>query len=216
VAEDKNNGYIDVWERFINGNDDAISFLYFEFFDEMLNFGLKYTQDIGVVEDCIQDFFVELFNKRESLPKVNNIKFYFFSSIKHKLLRQLKRKNFFQQDDRIAESNFFIDYSFEAELITEETKKQYSKLLEKCIGQLSPNQKEAIYLRFNCGMDYNEISSILEINVASSRTLIYRSVKAIKDMIEKSGFKGLVLLSILPFPQKKTIPPVYNLSIDVT
>ncbi len=197
MAEDKKSEYVKVWERFIKGDDDAISFLYFELFDEMLNFGLKYTRDTGIVEDCIQDFFIELFKKQKKLPVVSNIRFYFFSSIKHKVLRELKRRSILQQGNSLPESDFLIDYSFESKLITEETKKHYSRLLKQCISQLNSNQKEAIYLRFNCGMDYMEISTILGINVASSRTLIYRSVKAIKDTIEKNNLTGIVLFNIL-------------------
>ena len=50
----------DLWELVLKGDMKAVSLLYREHYELLLNFGLKYIQDEDFVKDCIQDVFVKL------------------------------------------------------------------------------------------------------------------------------------------------------------
>ena len=54
------------------------------------------------------------------------------------------------------------------------------KVITKSMNSLSIRQKEAIYLKYTEGLSYQEISEVLEIDIASVRTLVYRGIKRIK------------------------------------
>ena len=62
--------YALILKKFVDGDNEALTSLYYDFFDLLLNFGLKYSLDQSLVEDCIQNLFVDLLRKREKLKKV--------------------------------------------------------------------------------------------------------------------------------------------------
>jgi RNA polymerase sigma-70 factor (ECF subfamily) len=57
------------------------------------------------------------------------------------------------------------------------------KLLSDAMLSLTERQKEAIYLRFNRGLEYEEISFLLNLNYQSSRALIHRAIEKLREII---------------------------------
>jgi RNA polymerase sigma factor (sigma-70 family) len=53
--------------------------------------------------------------------------------------------------------------------------------------QLPAKQKEAVYLRFNESLEYNEIAAILEITVESVRKQVHRALKTVREIIGKEA-----------------------------
>jgi RNA polymerase sigma factor (sigma-70 family) len=64
---------------------------------------------------------------------------------------------------------------------------------EHAISMLNPRQKEAIYLRFQLDLSYEEISRLLGINYQSARNLIHRSILKIRERMSLAGFIILFL-----------------------
>ena len=59
---------------------------------------------------------------------------------------------------------------------------------------LSDRQREAIYLKYTNDFSYEEIAEILNIDVASSRTLIYRSIKKIRELLGRNAIVFLLFV----------------------
>lgn len=53
--------------------------------------------------------------------------------------------------------------------------------LAKAIQQLPERQQEALNLRFILELPYSEVASIMDISLESVRTLVYRSVKTLRE-----------------------------------
>ncbi|MCB9252991.1 MAG: hypothetical protein H6605_11020, partial [Flavobacteriales bacterium] len=63
----------------------------------------------------------------------------------------------------------------------------YSKktlAVRSAIESLTSRQKEALYLRFYFGLSHKEIAEVLHLEVQSSRSLINRAVKKIRNVIK--------------------------------
>ena len=56
-----------LWVSFIQGDDNCLEKLYRRYFDALYNYGKKWLNNNTLTEDCIQDLFVELWEKREVL-----------------------------------------------------------------------------------------------------------------------------------------------------
>jgi len=110
------------------------------------------------------------------------------------LLRGLNKEIRYGDND-VPEIMFSVKYSMEEELITEDSKKEIHKRLFSAIEKLSPRQKEAIYLKFQNGFDYNDISEIMDMKIEASRNLIYRAIKSLKESISQFD-NGTLLLFI--------------------
>jgi RNA polymerase sigma factor (sigma-70 family) len=192
----KNEQYQLIWEKFVKGDDRALSSLYFDFFDSLLNFGMKYSSDRFLVEDCIQNLFVGLLKNRHRQNRVQNIRFYLFKGIRNQLAYE-KRKTRKLIPTDTDETDFRISYSVENRLIAAETDEFQAKFLKMVTENLTSRQKEALFLKFNCGFDYIQIAELMQISVESVRTLIYRTLKSVKDTFGQDIHTNLLFFSLL-------------------
>jgi RNA polymerase sigma factor (sigma-70 family) len=183
------------WDRFRDGDDLALSAIYSDNVVSLYQYGLKFTVNRDLIEDTIHDLFLDLIRNRETIGDTDNIQFYLFKSFRRKLFRRLK-KELRYTDNLLSDMMFDISYSVEQEIISGEQRDNTSRSVLNAIEKLSPRQKEAIYLRFNKELDYNEISGILGMGIEASRNLVYRAIKSLKESILKAG-GGSVLLFIL-------------------
>ena len=180
----ENQGTNELWYRLKSGDDDALSKLYNLYVHKLFSYGLKIHGDEYLVKDCIQEVFIQVIDKRKTLIITDSIAAYLFKSLRNKLLEESRSK--IRRTD-IAKSISFGDemneMSAEQSIVSSEEEQLRAKIIEKALKTLTDYQKEAIFLRYSQGFDYKKIAEILEIDIASARTLIYRSLKLVKESI---------------------------------
>ena len=185
----------DLWTKFLNGNEQVLSLIYLRHVNALFDYGCKITPDRDLVKDCIQDIFCTIIKNRQTLSSTDNIRLYLFKALKRKIVREIQKSSKFQNVD--SENGIGFDISFlhsfdhtEIEL----TDRQKKELVE-AVESLTARQKEAIYLRFTRGLDYKEISMVLNLNYQSSRALIHRAIGKLRDILaDKNEIFGKVLL----------------------
>jgi RNA polymerase sigma factor (sigma-70 family) len=185
MATGKSENYLLLRDRYLNGDSKALAILYFEAFDSLYNYGIKFTRNKEIVEDSIQNLFVDLLSNKKKLSNVNNLKTYLFKSLKYIILKELTSNNILDNFD-LSEASFLISQPIEKSIINKEEKDLNSKLLLQVYNSLGEREKEAIYLKYNCELSYPEISKILEISIESTRTLIYRGIKKIRKSFDST------------------------------
>lgn len=174
----------DLWQRFINGDDVAFSNLYNHYVHELFSYGLKIHGNEFLVKDCIQEVFIQLINKRKKLELTDNKPIYLFKSLRNKLLEELRSKNRRTNIAKlIASGDASFEIGAEQSTILLEEEKSLTKRMEAALNSLSDYQKEAIFLKYSQGLEYEKIAELLDINTASARTLIYRSLKKVKESL---------------------------------
>ena len=80
--------------------------------------------------------------------------------------------------------DFFINPN-EKEIIEQEKAKELNSIILDSLKKLPSKQKEAIFLRFNESLEYNEIASILNITIESARKQVYRAIKTLRKLVKK-------------------------------
>ncbi|MEL6923598.1 MAG: sigma factor, partial [Bacteroidota bacterium] len=78
-----------LWEELRAGKAEALNELYDRYVLLLFNYGSKITTDQGLIEDCIQELFVELWEKREKISSTTSVKFYLLKSISFRKMRRL-------------------------------------------------------------------------------------------------------------------------------
>lgn len=187
----------EIWASFKKGEEWAISLVYTKHAEKLYRYGLKFTSEITVVEDALQDLFAELIKNRKNIGHTDNILFYLLKSFKRKLLRIIQTEKRFVSDEEVQEYQFDVTWSVEHELISEEVSEQKSKMLLKALNELTPRQKEAIYLRFTRELDYKEVAGLMDISVEACRNLISKAISTLKKWIEEKGGDPAVLFMML-------------------
>lgn len=174
----------DLWHRFISGDDIALSNIYNRYVHELFSYGLKIHGDEFLVKDCIQEVFIQLIDKRKKLALSDISTVYLFKSLRNKLLEELRSKN--RRTDiakSISYSDTYYENSAEQSTIHSEEEHFLRRKMEAALNTLSDYQREAIFLKYSQGLGYEMIAAILGIDIFSARTLIYRSLKKVKESI---------------------------------
>ena len=55
------------WKLFLEGDDQAYSWIYTHYIQVLYNYGLQITPDSEIVKDCIQDVFVKIYKAKKKL-----------------------------------------------------------------------------------------------------------------------------------------------------
>jgi DNA-directed RNA polymerase specialized sigma24 family protein len=70
------------WNAFKQGDWNAYTSLYEEFYKPLNNYGAKFTGDADLVQDAIHDLFVQLWTSRNNLGAPASVKNYLFKSLR--------------------------------------------------------------------------------------------------------------------------------------
>lgn len=186
----------DLWKRFLAGDDKSITIVYERYINDLYAYGMKITNNESLVKDCVQDVFISLIDQRRNLLIGSHIHIYLFKSLRNKLLDEIRsssRKHEILNSNNVFRENLIND-SIERVIIQEEERAGIRKELNNILNRLTNKQREIIYLKYTECLSYDEISVLLDIDKASARTLLYRTLRIIKEKLNK---KGLVLFFIL-------------------
>lgn len=66
---------------------------------QVYSYGMRFTDDTELVKDCMHDVFVKIYQNRETLAFVDNIKLYLFIAMKSSLFNVFRKdKDLFNND----------------------------------------------------------------------------------------------------------------------
>lgn len=184
-----------IWENFLCGDDKAYTYIYREYSQALYAYGMHFTSDKGLVEDCIQDVFIKIFQNRRHLQSTDNIKLYLFIALKNMLFNIFRKDIKYSQIDSL-EPVFAAEYTIEDEIIENEREQFLNEKMIRMLEVLSPRQKEIIYYRFVEGLSYEEICQIMDMNYQSTQNLIQRSLKKLRTTFSQAEMQFVLLLLI--------------------
>jgi RNA polymerase sigma-70 factor (ECF subfamily) len=171
-----------LWESFRKGDREAFALLFRTHYELLYRYGGKFTNNAGLLEDCIQELFVELWQAKSRTPVVS-VRAYLLKSLKYKLLKAYrKNRNILP----IGEEDGPFEWSHESVLIAGEEDSEKKQRVLKALQQLSTRQKEIIYLKYYQNLSYEEVSEIMNINYQVARNLLYQSIKALRSRLPGS------------------------------
>jgi RNA polymerase sigma factor (sigma-70 family) len=184
-----------IWENFKKGDESALEFIYFQNIKLLYRYGRKFTSDKELIKDTIQDLFVDLLTARNNLGETDSIRFYLLKAFKHRLFRNLKKISMI--NDELDESEYQIEiiYSVEDIIISKEEIAEKEKLLLNGLKSISPKQREILFYKFTCSLEYDQICDLMSINYESARKQVYRAIKTLKEIIYSQSHPGKLIKS---------------------
>lgn len=172
-----------LWNSFLEGNDVSLEKIYRMYFDELYQYGNKWLNDQTFTEDVIQDLFIKLIRTRRNLSQTSSIKYYLFRAFRSLALDKLKAvKKIIQMDDS-NEKIFHIELTPEHKLIDKQHYQIIKEKLDAAISNLTPRQREVLFLRYNKGFSYPEIAEMMELTTKGAYKLMARAVDALKGVM---------------------------------
>ena len=172
-----------LWDNLKKGDYNAFEQVYRQYFQPLYNYGKKLQPDIGLVEDTLQDLFIDIWNKRTSLSNTDNILPYMMVAFRRKLVKAIQKSKKISSSEP-EEYQFESELAIDALLINQEINQEKKASLEKAFSQLSTRQKEVLYLKYYQDMDYEGISEIMELNYQSARNLVSRALTQLAKVLQ--------------------------------
>lgn len=174
------------WEEFKRGNKAAFEDLYKTYAPALMDYGCKIVRTRALVEDSIQDLFIELWKSRKTISSTSSVKFYLFKAIRFKICRNLE-KNRLCLAESLEDQLFRCgDATEEEKLIASEIHREQLVRLREVMQKLPARQLEAINLRYFHHFSNEEIARLMGINYLSACKLVYAGIKTLKQNLRMS------------------------------
>lgn len=170
-----------IWNTFRYGDETAFKTIFDQFYDQLYNYGHKFTIDTFIIEEALQDLFVKLWKNKDNLGETGSVKNYLYKAFRRVLLRKLdyapRLQLFAGSDEHVP---FMIEPGHDNSLIQSEGLAEIRQKLVQALEKLSPRQREIIHLRYYEELEYEEIAGIMQLSVSSTYKLLYRAVDSLK------------------------------------
>ena len=197
-----------IWRDFKSGSKEAYLFIYETYFTELYSYGCQFSKDKTLVEDSIQDLFIDIHDKKENLSDTTSIKFYLYRSLRRKI--HLYSKKHEKHNHPLENTSHFpVSFSVEDHIIEEQEKSYKLHQLNKALDSLTPRQREILYYFYYQDFSYKEISQIMGFRqVRSVRNLLYKAIGAAKDILVVLSI--ILYISICNYKLVKLSPLIEN------
>lgn len=190
-----------LWTNFRKGSEEAFEALYYRHADNLYNYGMHFFMDKVLVEDSIQDLFLDLWRRREFLNETDSVRFYLCKSLKRNILRKLQAK---ERIDKQRGLLWILEDrqtpSPEAEVITLECSTTRSEWLASAIRFLPTRQREIIVYRFYQDLTLAEIAQLMSLGIDSTYTLLSRALNSLRKSIREAPRMNFIFGPLLSFP----------------
>lgn len=127
-------------------------------------------------EDIMQEAFLTAFNKLDQYKGENKFGGWLKQITLRKALNHVTKK-----EKYIPQEEF---WGLEEETNEDSQSNKENIILHHCLQQLNPRYKNILLLKYLEGLDYEEISALLQISYGNCRTLVARAKEKLKQQIQ--------------------------------
>lgn len=183
-----------LWQQIKNSSESGLRKLVEKYFNSLQNYGYKFVRDEDFVKDCVQEVFIEIWNRRERINTPDSVRAYLLSCVRKRVLREGYRQRINRDDEPMDLENdlSFVEFSPEWSVIEQESLAETTQRISDSLNQLPKRQREVIYLRYYQNLERDEIAEIMGVNPQSVSNLLQAAFKSFRE-----NWVGILLLTRL-------------------
>jgi len=159
------------------GDDDAFMKLVDRYSGRLLYYIRRLLEDADRSDDVLQDVWLTVYKRINTVRDASAFSVWLYRTARNRAFRLLRDESRYVFVERYDESDF-IDDDRESLLFDDIDK------LHRVLTTLSPEQKEAIVLRFFEEMNYQEISDIMGCSIGTVRSRIHYAKQELRKKME--------------------------------
>jgi RNA polymerase sigma factor (sigma-70 family) len=168
------------WQQSREGDNYAFYCIHRELFHGLYNYALKLLLDKELADDAVQELFVKIWTKRESIGELEKVKAYFFTAIRRQIINQLRNLRLRElKISRLPGPD--IDFSPEEIVVKNEEYLSLQNKISTLLNGLPKRQKEVIYLHYFEDIDYAQIAVIMRIRYQSVLNLLQKALQKLRS-----------------------------------
>lgn len=171
-----------IWKSISRGNNAAFVNVYETYSEVLFRYGIRITSDKSLIEDSIHDVFLRLWARRSFITISCSLKFYLVRAFRRDLIKkvqEIKKKKF----ATLSEMDRCWEASFQELLLENQVILESNENVKAAINHLSDRQREAVFLRYIEGLEYQQIAELMQIKVISLYNLIQKALKNLSQFL---------------------------------
>lgn len=189
-----NNQHIELLCKKISQNSDQQAFkeLYLAYFDRLFKFAFSILHSSEFAEEAVNDVFLNIWQKRNTLKNIQSLTNYLFISTKNTSFNYLSK---FRKERNTTLDDVLV--RFEIDELTPETAfftAEVRSEIEHAINQLPPKTKLVFQMAKVEGLKYKEIAQILDISVNTIDNHIATAVKKLANTLKNLSTEDISLI----------------------
>ncbi|HTL07181.1 MAG TPA: sigma-70 family RNA polymerase sigma factor [Chitinophagaceae bacterium] len=186
MKENASQQELELLQRIMQDDEQALGLLMRKYYSDLYNYAARFTQDEALIKDCIQEVFISLWQRRQTIGIILSPKFYFLRAIKNKVLKSLdKAQRKFGLQVLPEDYDFTHEFSVEKMIIAKQVTEENAVRLNGLLAQLSKREKEVIYLKYYQYLDNGQVAELMNISRQSVYNLLHEAIRKLKELWHK-------------------------------
>jgi RNA polymerase sigma-70 factor (ECF subfamily) len=169
-----------LFERVREGDAGAFEIIVRSYVKELGSFAKYFVKSHDVAEDIVQNLFIHLWEKKNSIRIKGRLRTYLFAAIRNRSLDYLKHQSI-DQKYSYGYSQLVPLPSTPHEIVE---LRELDDLIMKALEKLPERRRIVFILNKYCNMTYAEIAEILEITVKTVDAHMVNAVKSLRSDLQ--------------------------------
>ncbi|WP_316818006.1 sigma-70 family RNA polymerase sigma factor [Pedobacter nyackensis] len=179
------------WSDLRKGQEEALFNLYRELFNPLFNYGFSLSRAKEDVEDAISEVFLELWENRNSLRPVSNVKSYLFTYLRRKITRQQNIDARILVPETELYEQSIVDY-----IVQLQVEEERRVLIFNAINKLTARQKQLIIYKFYDNLQCEEIAEITGLATQTIYNNVHQALSSLKNELKVPLSVLMILLRV--------------------
>lgn len=159
------------------GNKEAISALYENYFDPIYRFFYWQTnKNSEIAEDLTQDTFIEMAKFIHKFKSLGSFKNWLYTIAKRQLSKWLKSKY------DLPKEPLFDNFANPENIIDPQQQQQATKKVSELLARISDKERSVVIFRYLKNYSVKETAKELNMSTANVKILTHRAIKKMKDI----------------------------------
>ncbi len=169
-----------LWQLYRGGDKQALGYLVERYYRILKHYGLKFMVDEAVVEDCLQELFLQLWQNRAQINATVSVKHYLFKALRHHILQYLRFQKRVPTQELDWDASIAEETDSETLLIQQESLSQLTSALQTQLDSLPAREREALYLRYYSDLSIPEIAEVMNVNRQSVSNFLQKAMARLR------------------------------------
>ncbi|GAB3773103.1 RNA polymerase sigma factor [Spirosoma horti] len=170
-----------LWQLYREGDKQAFGLLAERYYRMLRHYGLKFMVGEVVVEDCIQELFLQLWQNRLQINETESVKHYLLKALRYHILQYLRSQKRLSQEEIDWDRSIGEETDSETLLIQQESLTLLTNTIQAQLASLPAREREALYLRFYESLSIPEIAEVMNVNRQSVSNFLQKALSKLRN-----------------------------------
>lgn len=185
---------IELIKRITDSDREAFTILYSRYINGLYRYLYLFTKSKVLSEEILQDVFIKIWTRRETLQNITSFKPYLYKSAKNLVMDEIRRKQ--------VQTNVHLALKPTSEESCEVSDgriiyNQYYQIAQDAINLLPDKRKRIVQLRTNEELSLDEIARKLSISKNVVKKQLYAGMHFVREYLKKYGELASFLIPLL-------------------